>query len=130
MRLAAFVLMACLAASAAHGGEAMTGAEAEAMLNGATAWYLPLGPQSARQYFDANGQTSYIDAAGTRTSGLWLMRGDQYCSLWPPSDQYRCYGVEKTVAEDGTPTITFTSGASHYEAVLKQGAHIDEPWGG
>jgi hypothetical protein len=116
--------------AAASAGEKMTGVQIEAALNDSTAWYLPLGPASARQYFNKNGETPYINAAGDKTYGGWLVRGDQYCSVWPPSDHYSCYGMEKGVSSDGTPTITFVSGGNgpRYEAVLKSGKHVDEVW--
>lgn len=114
--------------AASFGGEKMNGHDAEAMLNNSTAWYLPLGPSSARQYFDKGGQTPYLDASGQRTQGNWQVRGDQYCSVWPPSDHYSCYDVERGAAADGKPTITFVSGGKRYEAVLKSGKHVDEAW--
>ena len=130
MRRFALLVSLSVACSPAICGEAVIGADIEAMLNDTTVWYLPLGLSSARQFFDHNGDTPYIDVGGSKTSGRWLVRGDQYCSQWPPSDQYRCYGVEKTTATDGMSTITFVSGSSRYEGVLKSGKHIDEPWGG
>ena len=127
-------LIVCSLAISSHAiaGEKMTGAAIEAMLNDSTAWYLPLGAASARQYFNKNGETPYIDGDGQKTYGEWLVRGDTYCSVWPPSDHYSCYEVEKGVSPDGIPTITFISGGNgpRYEAVLKSGKHLDEAWGG
>lgn len=110
----------------------MTGAAIEAMLNDSTALYLPLGSASPRQYFNKNGETPYIDADGQKTYGQWLVRGDKYCSVWPPSDHYSCYEVEKGVSADGTPTVTFISGGNgpRYEAIVKSGKHLDQASGG
>ena len=127
-------LIACSLTICTHAfaGEKMTGAEIEATLNDSTAWYLPFGAAGARQYFNKNGETPYIDATEKKTYGQWLVRGDKYCSLWPPADHYSCYAVEKAVSADGTQTITFISGGNgpRYEAVLKSGKHLDEAWGG
>ncbi len=127
-RLFLTILALCAFPASVFAGEKMTAASIEAMLNDSTAWYLPLGPDSVRQYFDKGGETPYIDAAGSKTFGHWLMRGDQYCSVWPPSDLYSCYDVEKGISADGTPTITFVSGNKRYEAVLKSGRRIDDIW--
>ncbi len=126
------IVWTCAFSAHAVGGEKMTGAAIEAMLNDSTAWYLPLGPASARQYFNKNGETPYLDADRQKTYGQWLMRGDKYCSVWPPSDHYSCYDVEKSASPDGMPTIIFVSGGDgpRYEAVLKNGKHVDEAWGG
>ncbi len=129
MRGIVIVLIALTAFPAlAQAGEKVLGAQIEPMLNDTTAWYLPLSPSSARQYFNKNGETPYIDASGSKTYGGWLVRGDQYCSVWPPSDHYSCYDVEKGAAADGKPTISFVSGGKRYEAVLKSGKHVDEAW--
>jgi hypothetical protein len=42
------------------------------------------------QDFKADGQTLYGDS-----SGRWEVRGDRYCSQWPPSDRWDCHGVER-----------------------------------
>jgi hypothetical protein len=130
MRALLLALVSILA-SAAFASEKMKGSEIEALLNGKTAWYLPLTAASARQYFNKNGETPYVDSKGTKTFGEWLVRGDQYCSVWPPSDHYVCYGIEKGALANGTPTITFVSGGGgpRYEAVLKSGKHLDEARG-
>lgn len=52
------------------------------------------------QDFRASGRTLYD--AGQPSWGYWEVREDTYCSLWPPSDQWECYGVEA----DGQ-TVTF-----------------------
>lgn len=50
----------------------------------------------ATQNFHADGATSYD--AGSVSRGYWRVTGDQYCSLWPPSDRWECYGVEAEAA--------------------------------
>jgi hypothetical protein len=61
---------------------------------------------AARQHFGADGQTLYD--AGRPSWGSWAVRGDQYCSVWPPSDLWTCYDVQQNddmirfVASDGS----------------------------
>lgn len=45
------------------------------------------------QEFGADGSTVYED--GKRSTGRWSIRGDRYCSLWPPSDAWACYRVHR-----------------------------------
>jgi hypothetical protein len=58
-----------------------------------------------RQSFKADGATFYGD-----TIGRWRVDGDSYCSVWPPSDRWACYGVEvmgqdiRFVGADGSAT--------------------------
>lgn len=61
------------------------------------------------QSFAADGSTLFH--AGRDSAGHWAQRGDQYCSVWPPSDRWACYQLEVTGkeirfrAEDGSLTI-------------------------
>lgn len=128
-RYVAFVF-GLLISSQASAGEKLTGAQIEALLNDSTAWYTPLSTASARQYFHKNGETPYVDAKGEKTYGEWMVRGDKYCSVWPPSEHWSCYEMEKGTLADGTPTLTFVSGGNgkRYEAVFKSGKHVDEVW--
>ncbi len=45
------------------------------------------------QNFFTDGRTLY-EAGGDEAWGKWWVKGDQYCSTWPPSDVAACYGVE------------------------------------
>jgi hypothetical protein len=132
MRIFAGLMFFGITISGAAAGEKLTGPQIEAILNDSTAWYLPLEAMSARQYFNKNGETPYVDAAGEKTYGTWTIKGDKYCSIWPPSERQVCFEMEKGVLADGTVTFTFVSGGGgkRYEAVFKSGKHIDEPWGG
>ncbi len=60
------------------------------------------------QTFFADGRTSY---EGDRAEwGRWQVQGDQYCSQWPPSDRWTCYGITRDggsvgfVSADGSVT--------------------------
>jgi hypothetical protein len=59
------------------------------------------------QTFDKGGATEYV-SQGKVSQGRWDVQGDQYCSMWPPSDQWSCYAVASSVA-DGVTTISWTS---------------------
>ncbi len=45
------------------------------------------------QTFEPSMLTQYF--AGGPSEGRWAVRGDQYCSLWPPSDLWACYDVQQ-----------------------------------
>lgn len=47
-------------------------------------------PGGALQDFLADGRTLYNDQWGR-----WEVRGDRYCSVWPPSDRWSCYDVDR-----------------------------------
>ncbi len=62
----------------------------------------------ARQSFAAGGGTIYT--AQGPSSGRWRDEGGRYCSVWPPSDQWVCFRLERDgvrvrfVADDGSVT--------------------------
>ncbi len=121
-----------LVTTTAFAGEPLKGADIEPLLNGMTAYYLPLASPSARQYFNKNGETIYADRAGAVTIGSWLVRGDTYCSVWPPSEHYACYPLEKSKGADGKGIYTFVSDGvdKRYDSVLVKGNVVDKAWGG
>lgn len=59
----------------------------------------------ATQSFAPSGDTSYD--SGHLQPGRWRIDGDQYCSVWPPSDLWACYGLERSA--DGT-AVRFIAG--------------------
>lgn len=78
-----------LAAPPAMGEErpawaAMSGAQITATLTGRRVQYA-----TAWQEFRASGRTLYH--SGADSWGYWAVRGDRYCSMWPPSDIWACY---------------------------------------
>lgn len=62
------------------------------------------------QRFYASGKTLYDN--GRPSWGNWAVRGDQYCSEWPPADGWTCYDLElgstsghvRFVSESGNST--------------------------
>lgn len=63
---------------------------------------------NATQHFYASGRTLYN--AGQDSWGYWAVRGDQYCSQWPPGDSWDCYEMAQSasglrfIAGDGSTT--------------------------
>lgn len=55
-----------------------------------------------RQEFYASGRTLYD--SGRPSWGYWEVRGDSYCSQWPPADGWACYEMER---ETGTGALRF-----------------------
>lgn len=96
-------LLALAAPVAADDWQAMSGDQIREALIGAYLEY-----ESASQFFMADGRTEYV--AGRPSMGLWEVRGDQYCSVWPPSDRWVCYdmfqrqGYLRFVGETGDVT--------------------------
>lgn len=48
-------------------------------------------PDGSLQDFFADGRTLYGDSYGR-----WEVRGDRYCSQWPPSERWDCYVVDQS----------------------------------
>lgn len=105
------ILAVCLAVAgpvlAGEGWTVLTGADIGAAL---TARHLAY-EGGATQQFNADGSTDYD--SGSVSHGRWRVEGDLYCSVWPPSDRWACYGVERSadgldlrfVAGDGSVTV-------------------------
>ena len=87
-RLAFIVSLAALPAYAAE-FVPMSGADITSTLTGAKLTY----DGGAWQDFRASGRTLYN--TGRDSWGYWEVRGDQYCSQWPPSDLWACYGMAR-----------------------------------
>ena len=69
----------------------LSGAEIKSSLSGNTVSGVQDG-EAWKQYFDPNGQTTYV-SGGRASPGRWAVRGDKYCSQWPPSERWDCYEV-------------------------------------
>lgn len=102
LRLFAVIIL-CAAPAWAQDWRSLNGAEIEAVLTDRDLVY-----ENATQRFFASGRTLYN--AGQDSWGYWAVRGDQYCSQWPPGDQWDCYdlaaadGVIRFVGADGSVT--------------------------
>ena len=88
-RFALFALMICAVPATAQdnwvelSGDEIREALTDRRLQYANAW----------QEFNASGRTLYN--AGEDSWGYWRIQGDQYCSMWPPSDLWACYSFSK-----------------------------------
>ncbi|KPA22313.1 hypothetical protein shim_05910 [Shimia sp. SK013] len=102
-RIAVGIGVFVLAAGSVSAAEwqVLSGEEISAMLTDKSAAY-----DGATQVFYASGRTLYT--AGADSWGYWQVRGNQYCSQWPPSGLWDCYGVlvqgqqVRFVAADGS----------------------------
>lgn len=63
--------------------------------------------QQTEQIYRASGDTFYSEG-GNQSQGRWDVRGNEYCSVWPPSTYWSCYAVAKNdddiifIAKNGT----------------------------
>lgn len=83
------LIAALLIASPAFAADwtAMSGAEIAEVLTDSKWDY-----GGAWQDFRASGRTLYN--AGEDSWGYWEVRGDKYCSNWPPAGGWACYAME------------------------------------
>ncbi|MCX7888166.1 MAG: hypothetical protein N2422_00360 [Rhodobacteraceae bacterium] len=63
------------------------------------------------QYEDGSWQTFANDGGtsmqrGRYMRGRWEVRGDSYCALWPPSQDWACYRVERNARQQ---SLRFTA---------------------
>lgn len=70
----------------------------------------------ATQHFYASGRTLYD--SGQPSWGYWAVRGDAYCSQWPPSDGWSCYDLERR-ASDGRLRFVAGDGSSSVGTVVE-----------
>ena len=104
------VAAALLATPAVAAERPLKGPEIEALLNGNTVSGQNINGVW-KQYFNANGETIYVAPEKPPSIGEWNVKGDQFCSQWPPSDHFVCYAVTGDL--DAKPrTITWIAGGS------------------
>jgi len=90
MRPIALTLALAAAPAFADGWIPMTGAEITEALTGRTLTWM-----DTTQDFRASGKTLYIHK-GRESWGNWEVRGDQYCSQWPPNSLWACYDMDRS----------------------------------
>jgi len=90
MKITRMVMVAAFCASPvlAQDWQPMSGDEITAALTDQVLTY-----EDATQKFFASGRTLYDSSLPSW--GSWAVRGDQYCSLWPPSDTWDCYNMAR-----------------------------------
>jgi hypothetical protein len=102
LALLALLSGTCAGQAWADGWEALDGPAITSALSARVLGY----PDGSLQDFFADGRTLYGESPGR-----WEVREDRYCSLWPPSDRWTCYGVARMgldirfTGDDGTETI-------------------------
>lgn len=84
----AAVMALCAAPAWAGDWTVLRGADVEEALNDVTLQY-----DGATQIFYLSGKTLYDH--GRPSWGNWTVRGDDYCSEWPPQDGWTCFALER-----------------------------------
>ena len=95
------LLLAAASAPAEEGWTPLAGEAAMAALSNHKLTYS----NGATQTFSPSGDTQYN--AGHLQPGRWRIEAAGYCSQWPPSDKWDCYGLE--ISTDGHK-VRFISG--------------------
>ena len=86
---AALVLALLSSPAAADDWQVLKGADITLALTARVLAY----PGGQTQNFYADGRTLY--ETDHPQWGHWRVEGDRYCSVWPPSDRWSCYGVDR-----------------------------------
>lgn len=97
---ACLILLPCPAGAA---DVKMTGAEIGVALRDHTLQGTGEDGKPWSQIFQKSGVT-YYSVGNAQSQGLWEVRGDQYCSQWPPNESWACYDMMR----DGN-TYSFVS---------------------
>jgi hypothetical protein len=100
-----FYCVAVLATAASAGEQSLTGADIGEVLTDHTLQGVRDDGKEWQQIFQKSGATFYA-IGNAQSQGLWEVRGDQYCSQWPPNESWACYAMTR----DGT-TFHFISAA-------------------
>ncbi len=91
-----------LPAGSEAGEGPINGAEIVEVLAGKTV----TGSRNGRgwtQTFGKDGGTVFVLNGDQPSPGRWKVSGDQYCSLWPPSPKWDCYGMTADLAASPVP---------------------------
>lgn len=111
MRSLTIILNLLLASSSAWAGEQkLSGTEIQLALNDHTYGGVGEEGKSWEQIFQKSGVTFYA-TGGAQSQGKWEVRGDQYCSQWPPNEAWACYDV--MVAENLVIIFVSASGTRY-----------------
>ena len=111
MRFFPILAALCLFAPALQAEEVrLKGAEIRLALSGHSVAGVDDGG-AWTQDFAADGATVHRQGTGQST-GTWDVRGDQYCSRWPPGDGLTCYDM----ARDGEDIVFIAAGGKRYKS--------------
>ena len=88
-----FLLITCLLLPhlALAAEVSLSGTEISALLSDGVLYGDDNG-QPADQIFQKNGVTYYNVGSG-QSQGKWKVEGNQFCSQWPPNENWSCYDV-------------------------------------
>ena len=70
----------------------LTGPEIQAALSDRTLQGTLEDGKQWQQIFQKSGVTFY-SVGSAQSQGRWEVRGDQYCSQWPPNESWTCYDM-------------------------------------
>ena len=101
------LLLLIQALPAAADERPLSGAEIRAALADKTVQGIAAGGKPYTQIFQKGGLTIYTVGPQASSNGFWEVRGDQYCSQWPPNESWSCYEV---TAEGASITFISASG--------------------
>lgn len=100
------IAVICIASAAFADETKMTGAEITGALSDHTLGSVGDGGKPWNQIFQKSGVTYYSNK-GAQSQGNLEVRGDQYCSQWPPNQSWTCYDM---TVDDGIFAFVSASG--------------------
>ena len=65
--------------------------------------------RATSQIFQKSSAT-YYSVGGAQSQGFWQVRGDQFCSQWPPNESWTCYDV----LADGETLVFLSASGKRY----------------
>ena len=90
--LSLFLGAAVFSAEALAQEQRLSGVEIKTVLSDHTLQGLREDGKPWQQIFQKSGVTFY-SVGSAQSQGLWEVRGDQYCSQWPPNESWTCYDM-------------------------------------
>ena len=90
--LSLFLGVLVFSAEALAQEEKLNGAEVKMALSDHTLKGAREDGKLWQQIFQKSGVTFYSMGAA-QSQGFWEVRGDQYCSQWPPNESWTCYDM-------------------------------------
>ena len=92
MSLSLFLGAMVLSAEALAQEQKLSGVEIKTALSDHTLQGVREDGKPWQQVFQKSGVTFYSVGAA-QSQGFWEVRGDQYCSQWPPNESWTCYDM-------------------------------------
>ncbi len=114
-------ILALMTSAALAAERPLKGSEIDALIKGNTVTGENING-IWKQYFDANGQTTYLAPEKPPTLGEWNVQGDRFCSKWPPNDNFVCYDVTGDLdAKPETITWIASGNGTKYPGTVQAG---------